>query len=258
MNRESLERFPALAAAIALHVGVIVAILLLGNVLDKPVYGPNVVSVTLVNTQANPSPSVVTETPSVTPAPPTPDETPTPTPVPPAPIPKPVQASPKPTPNPSPKPTPVAPTKTTKPTTKPVTDDNGFFGQITGDLGGSTAKSHPRPPSNTASGTGARPSAASMTDLAKALGQLWIPNCNTYGGADINITITVNIQPGDRLSGVPTSSAATASDPLVRVASDRAIRAVLRYFSDPDRPRVNRPPGIYPLLFDSKQACANR
>jgi protein TonB len=259
MNRDSLERFPALAAAIALHVGVIAAILMFGNVLNKPVYGPNVVSVTLVNTPNNPSPSIVTPTPSQTAAPPTPEEAPAP--LPPAPVPKPVQAAPKPTPAPSPKPVPTpkaAPAPTPKPVAKPAPDDSSFPDKILNHIGGSPAQSHPRPPSNTASGTGATPSPAAMASLKNQLERLWNPNCEVMGGSDISIVITFQLGAGGRLSNKPTSSVGDSGGELTKVASDRAIRAVYQYFSDPNRPFANLPPDKYTVNFNPKEYCSQR
>ena len=255
MSRESFERVPALAASLLLHAGVIAAAILLGAVLTKPVIGPIVVPVALINTaDLNPAPSAPTPTPTEAEAPPTPP-TPevAPTPLPPTPTPKPTPAKSAPAAAPKPAPTP-------KPQTKPAKaqpDDQSFLNNLSNDLAKGGAPSHARP-SHATPGTGSDKSAASMTDLARRLGQLWIPNCSVYGGADINITVTINLQPGERLGGTPTSSAADDPNPLVRAASDRAIRAVLRYFNDPTRTRIERPPGVYPVVFDSKTACANR
>ncbi len=256
--------------AIALHVGVIAAFLLFGKVLDKPVYGPNVVSVTLVNTRANPAPSVVTPTPSVTPAPPTPDETPAPTPRPPAAVPKPVQAAPKPAPAPKPvpspkplpqptvKPTPATPTKTQSQASKAAADDSNFADSILNHIGGSPSKSHPRPPSNTASGTGATPSPAAMASLKSQLERLWNPNCEVMGGSDISIVITFHIGAGGRLVSRPTSSVGDSGGELTKVASDRAVRAVYQYFADPSRPFADLPPDNYTVNFNPKEYCSQR
>ena len=49
MSRESLERVPAVAAAAALHVGVIVLALLLGQWLNKPEQIGHITTVTLMS-----------------------------------------------------------------------------------------------------------------------------------------------------------------------------------------------------------------
>ena len=259
MSRESYERVPAFAASIALHAGIIAAAILLGAILSKPVIGPQVVPVALINTaDLNPAPSVETPTPTeaeTPPTPPTPEVAPAPTPPTPTPAPKPIAAA-KSTPTPTPKPTPVA--KPTMKTVKAEPDDDKIFNNLSQSLAKGAAPAKAKPPSHTTPGTGDARSAAARTDLARQLGDLWNPNCGVLGGADVNIVVKFELLAGGRMRGTPTSTASDASDPLVKAASDRAVRAVYRYFSDPSRPYADLPPATYAINFNPKTQCAQR
>jgi hypothetical protein len=134
-----------------------------------------------------------------------------------------------------------------------LADDSGFAGKILGDLGGAPAKPHARPPSNTASGSGAKPSPAAMASLKAQLERLWNPDCGVLGGSDVNPTIKFVLGPGGRVIGQPVSSLSGSNDKIVRVASDRAIRAIMQA-----QPIANLPPDEYTVNFDSKQACGAR
>jgi len=247
MRRESLERYPALAAAVVLHAGLFAAAILLGNLLNKPIYGPNVVSVTLINTANNPAPAIVTPTPTVIPAPPTPptpEVAPAPTPLPPAPALKSAKTPP--------------PSKTPAKPATAVPSDDSFFSHMSQTLAKGGAPAKPRPPSATASGTGAKPSPAAMASLKAQLERLWNPNCEVMGGSDVSIVLTFRLGVGGRLTDKPRASVGATNNDLTKVASDRAIRAVYQYFSDPSRPYADLPPENYTVNFNPKEYCSQR
>ena len=96
-----------------------------------------------------------------------------------------------------------------------------------------------------------------MLNLGNDLSRRWNPNCLVEGGADVRAEITFRVSFGGKLLGRPKSSEAGTKDPMVRVASERAIRAV--YAAEPfDEfpPELYGEELIYP--FDAPAACANR
>ncbi len=109
-------------------------------------------------------------------------------------------------------------------------------------------------------GSGKRVSAEAgryLGSLGKELSRRWNPNCLVEGGADVRAEVRFRISFGGKLLGRPTSSEAGTRDPMVRVASERAIRAV--YAAEPFE---NFPPELYGeeliFPFDAPAACANR
>ena len=75
------------------------------------------------------------------------------------------------------------------------------------------------------------------------------------GGADVRAEVTFRVSFGGKLLGRPKSSEAGTKDPMVRVASERAIRAV--YAAEPFNdfpPELYGEELIYP--FDAPAACA--
>jgi hypothetical protein len=109
-------------------------------------------------------------------------------------------------------------------------------------------------------GSGKRVSAATrgyLLNLGNDLSRRWNPNCLVEGGADVRAEVTFRVSFGGKLLGRPKSSEAGTKDPMVRVASERAIRAV--YAAEPFNdfpPELYGEELIYP--FDAPAACANR
>jgi hypothetical protein len=109
-------------------------------------------------------------------------------------------------------------------------------------------------------GSGKRVSAATkgyLLNLGNDLSRRWNPNCLVEGGADVRAEVTFRVSFGGKLLGRPKSSEAGTKDPMVRVASERAIRAV--YAAEPFDdfpPELYGEELIYP--FDAPAACANR
>ena len=94
-----------------------------------------------------------------------------------------------------------------------------------------------------------------MRGLSDELNRRWNPNCAVEGGQDVNVKVTLRLGPGGRLIGQPTSNAANSPDPIVKAASDRAIRAVIEA-----APFDTLPTELfgqtYSVNFDARKACA--
>jgi hypothetical protein len=73
------------------------------------------------------------------------------------------------------------------------------------------------------------------------------------GGADVNLTIRFVLGPSGRVIGQPISSMGDSSDPIVKAASDRAIRSVFQA-----QPITGLNPDHYTVNFNAKQACGQR
>jgi len=295
MSRESLERIPAVAAAAALHVGVFLAAMFLAQWLNKPEPITQVTAVTLMTSadvaaareavQADqPQEAAAPEpTPQAPETPPAPEPAPTPTPAPPLPTPAPPKPTPKPAPTPAPpKPTPKpvpkaaqpeGATATAKATAKPTKPAPSMdFDALAKSLeasakaSGSKTSSAQRGPARPrtalrvvdTSGPGSAASAAAGVSMGQELSRLWIQNCGVIGGSDIKIVLHFRVGPGGRLIGQPQSSEANATDPLIKVASDRAVRAVYEYFSNPPPDAVNLKPDNYVSNFNPKQDCSQQ
>jgi len=92
-----------------------------------------------------------------------------------------------------------------------------------------------------------------INDLAARFQSEWRPDCSEPA-ADITISVAFRVGPTGQLIGAPTSSAPDSPDPLVRAASDRAIRAV--YAAGPF---TNMPPSLVGqrivVNFSNRIAC---
>lgn len=259
---------PGLLGSIALH-GAVAALIAFGLPWkqSQPITIGESVPVTIVTngpTNVRPAEEALEEqtaqtpepTPEATPQPPAPTPAPTPTPAP-APPPKPT-----PTPKPAPTPTPVKP----KPQKKSDTD---FFASLEASIA-KTKKATGKPTVNAAKGparaetsVSARPAMGAATGLsAAALGRLqgevqdrWNPNCEVEGGANVNVRVVFVIGPDGRVVGQPESPGTSSPDPVVKAASDRAIRALFAA-----SPFAYLPSDLYgqkiALNFNAKQACS--
>jgi len=259
---------PALLGSIALH-GLVAALAIFGLPWKtaKPITIGESVPVTIVTngpTNVRPAEEAPVEqtaqapdpVPEATPQPPAPTPAPTPTPAP-APPPKPT-----PVPKPTPTPTPAKPKETKK-------SDSDFFASLEASIAKSK-KAAGKPTANAAKGparaetsVSARPAMGAATGLsAAALGRLqgevqdrWNPNCEVEGGANVNVRVVFVIGPGGRVVGQPESPGTSSPDPVVKAASDRAIRALFAA-----SPFAYLPSDLYgqkiALNFNAKQACS--
>lgn len=258
---------PGLLASIALH-GAVAALIAFGLPWksSKPITIGESVPVTIVTngpTNVRPAEEALEEqtaqapdpVPEATPQPPAPTPAPMPTPAP-TPPPKPT-----PTPKPSPTPTPAKPKETKK-------NDNDFFASLEASIAkskkatGKPTANAPKGPARAETSVSARPAMGAATGLsAAALGRLqgevqdrWNPNCEVEGGANVNVRVVFVIGPGGRVVGQPQSPGTSSSDPVVKAASDRAIRALFAA-----SPFAYLPSDLYgkeiALNFNAKQAC---
>jgi outer membrane biosynthesis protein TonB len=275
---------PALIGSVAFH-GLVVAAFLVGWpwTAPKPITLGESVPVTIVTegpTNVRPAEEAPVEqtaqtedpTPEATPTPPAPVPSPKPTPAPTPPAKAPPQPTPKPTPTPAKpaptvKPTPApTPAPAKKPAAKPSED---FFASLEASLAktkkatGKPTANAPKGPARAETSVSARPAAGAATGLsAAALGRLqgevqdrWNPNCEVEGGANVNVRVVFVIGPGGRVVGQPESPGTSSPDPVVKAASDRAVRALLQA-----SPFAYLPSDLYgqkiALNFNAKQACS--
>ena len=276
---------PGLLASIALH-GAVAALIAFGLPWksQKPITIGESVPVTIVTngpTNVRPAEQAPEDqtaqtpepTPQATPQPPAPEPAPKPTPAPapppkPAPTPKPAPPTPTPPPKPAPttKPTP-APAQT-KPTPAKK-NDNDFFASLEASIAksqkatGKPTANAPKGPARAETSVSARPAMGAATGLsAAALGRLqgevqdrWNPNCEVEGGSDVNVRVIFVIGPGGRVVGQPESPGTSSPNPVVKAASDRAIRALFAA-----SPFAYLPSDLYgqkiALNFNAKEACS--
>lgn len=258
-RRERTGIAPALAVSVALHAAALAAVVLFGDLFQKPFQLGGGVPVTLVTSgppefiQAELS-DQVQEAQTEEPDPAAEPE--------PAPLPTPAAAAvPKPD---AKKPTPVKPARTGP---RAELDLDRLLSDVETTSKAATppkkagGKKGPKQDALTVQiGSGKRVSAATkgyLLNLGNDLSRRWNPNCLVEGGADVRAEVTFRVSFGGKLLGRPKSSEAGTKDPMVRVASERAIRAV--YAAEPFDdfpPELYGEELIYP--FDAPAACANR
>jgi outer membrane biosynthesis protein TonB len=261
IRREDRTNFsPALAGSVALH-GAVVAAILIGWpwAPSKQIIIGESVPVTIVTEgPTNVRPAV--EAPQDQTAQ-TEEPVPEASPEPPAPI-------PAPTPTPAPTPPKTAPV----PKPAPAKPEPDFFASLEKTLA-KTPKSTGKPQANAAKGptrpetaTEARPGAGAMTGLQAAaiagmkdeIQRRWNPNCEVEGGGNVQVRVGFKLTAAGRIAGqVTANDAERSSDPVVRAAAERAIRAVYQ-----SAPFEGLPPDYYGqqlnLNFKARDACAAR
>lgn len=258
---------PALAGSIGLHVLVVAAILIGPWKPSKPVIIGESVPVTIVTegpTNVRPAIEDVVDQTAQTEEP-TPEAEPQPPAPVPAPVPTPAPAPPKTaTPAPTPKPTPTKPA--------PAKPEPDFFASLEKTLAktpkatGKPVANAPKGPTRPETATQARPGAGAMTGLQAAaingmkdeIQRRWNPNCEVEGGAAVQVKVSFKLATGGRIVGqVTAGDAERSSDPVVKAAADRAIRAVYQ-----SAPFEGLPPDYYGqqlnLNFKARDACAAR
>jgi outer membrane biosynthesis protein TonB len=267
-RREDKINFsPAFVGSIGLHALVVAAILIGPWKPSKPVIIGESVPVTIVTegpTNVRPAIEAAEDQTAQTEEP-TPEAEPQPPAPVPAPVPTPAPAPPKTaTAAPTPKPTPTKPA--------PAKPEPDFFASLEKTLA-KTPKAAGKPVANAAKGptrpetaTQARPGAGAMTGLQAAaingmkdeIQRRWNPNCEVEGGGAIQVKVSFKLATGGRIVGqVTAGDAERSSDPVVKAAADRAIRAVYQ-----SAPFEGLPPDYYGqqlnLNFKARDACANR
>jgi protein TonB len=279
MRRRDLGRYSAIIGSVALHAGLLAAVLIVLPKAIKPLHVSDITPVTLMTSAdltnmraaiAAPAPTPAqTETPApeAPPVQPAPQEAPQP----------PQPAPPPPKPAPAPKPAPVPPPKAApaqpppKPAAKTAPSDDSFLADLDASLArtaktagakrAAAARGATRAETavvaRTGAGAGTAVSASALSSMAAELQRLWNPNCEVAGGADVDIKVSFRLGPAGRLIGQPESSAENAADPVVKAASDRAVRAVNQAQPFADLPSELYGPKIA-VNFNARQACAQR
>ena len=267
VRRERTNFSPAFVGSLGLHALVVAAILIGPWKPSKPVIIGESVPVTIVTegpTNVRPAIEAAEDQTAQTEEP-TPEADPQPPAPVPAPVPTPAPAPPKTaTAAPTPKPTPTKPA--------PAKPEPDFFASLEKTLA-KTPKASGKPIANAARGptrpetaTQARPGAGAMTGLQAAaiagmkdeIQRRWNPNCEVEGGAAIQVKVSFKLATGGRIVGqVTAGDAERSSDPVVKAAADRAIRAVYQ-----SAPFEGLPPDYYGqqlnLNFKARDACAAR
>ena len=260
-RRDSLT--PAFLAAVALHVGLFLAVIFFKAPMPVPV--GDAVPINIVShaptTDSRPA-EVAPETQAAQVETPVPQEkAPTPPPAPPTPVPTPTPtpAAAKPLKS-KPTPTPVKPA----PTAKPQAAKPDFLDALSKSIA-KASNSPPRPafaargPTRAETAPQARPDAGpgvSQTDLQglqQLLERLWNPNCSVEGGDAVIVPVKFAVGDDGQVVGRVTDRA-SSSDPVVSAAARRAIDAVHQAepYAAPYRGKS------FTVNFDAQKACAGR
>lgn len=253
-------------ASVALHAAVI-ALMMVGGLFTKQLPVGSVVPITIVPNanvtdlraaqQAAVEQTAQAETPAPEPQPVPPEPQPQPQPTPPQPKPPPPAPSPKPAPaTPAAKPTP-APAKPQKSldldallaSVKKAQPKSGGVG-ARGPNRAETALQ-----AREAAGAGQAEMAAAMNGLADKLQRLWNPNCEVEGGRDVKVRATFQLgSAGQVVGAVDAGGLEHSSNPVVRAAAERAIRAV-----NQAAPFSTLPRGFFnqrvTVNFNAREAC---
>jgi outer membrane biosynthesis protein TonB len=213
--------------------------------------------------------------------------TPAPSPAPPepAPPPPPKPAPPQPAPKPEPKPAPKTPPQKATPTPAPKTpatktpaqkappakrEESLDLDALADSLSklrpsGGSRSSAPKGANRAETARQARPNAgegmaaSSIPGLQERLEDVWNPNCTVEGGRDVRVRVTFVVGPGgaiDRANPPTAGGLETSSNPVVRVAAERAIRAVRQAAPLTMVPRSNWGKPIT-ANFDPSKGCAD-
>ena len=130
----------------------------------------------------------------------------------------------------------------------------------TGGKTSSAAKGPPRPETalaaRDAAGAGKALMASALSGLAGELQRRWNPNCEVEGGKDVRVRVTFSLGAGGQLVGlVEAGGQENATNPVIRAAAERAIRAVHQAapFSTLPRDLLGQKVAVN---FNAREACA--
>lgn len=245
-----------------LKVGAVVPINIVSSIPANPrpaVQGPQEQT---AQTEA-PEPDAPLDAPVAAPEPqpqPAPQPTPTP-PAPKAPAPKP---APTPTPKPAPAPAPAPKTPAPKPAAAPpkksdALDLDALASSLKGSQSSSAARGAARPETATQprSTSGSGITGAAMSGLSEELQRRWNPNCEVEAARNVRVRVTFRLGSDGRVVGdVRAGGQENSSDPVVRAAAERAIRAVYSAAPFTTLPREFYGDQIA-VSFNAAQACAD-
>ena len=262
-------RRPLLMSAL-LHGGLAAAVLISWPWLSKPIRIGASVPVTIVATapDANVRPAEqapieeMAATPEPTPVTP-PEQVAPPTPAPPAPPQKVVPHPPQPTPKPV-APTPAPKKAAPQPQKQPLLDLDALAASIKSKASGKPASGARKGPPHPERAAQARPAvgqasalaASALSNLSADLARRWNPNCEVEGGANVDIRVAMKLDKTGNVVGGLDVTGQNSSDPVVKAASDRAVRAIRQA-----EPFQNLPAELYGeriiVRFNARSACAS-
>lgn len=258
------ERSKALIASAVLHAGVVIATLITWPWARELRVGA-VVPVNIVSNAPSTGLRQAVQAEEEAPA-----QVEEPVPDAPPPEPLPPQPQPQPTPTPTPAPSAKAPApKATQPAPKrpaPKTDSSSsdFLDSLAADmakLSKSSKASGARGPTRAETAREARPnigdgaSASAMQGMAEELQRRWNPNCEVEGGRDVRVRVTFRLGAGGRVVGeVSAGGQEQSSNPVVKAAAERAIRAVYAASPFTQLPREFYGSPIA-VNFNAREAC---
>ncbi|MES2723292.1 MAG: energy transducer TonB [Pseudomonadota bacterium] len=190
-----------------------------------------------------------------------------------APLPEPLPPAPVPAPSPV-KPAPAAAKPTVDPTAKGVQkpaakpqkalDLDALSASIAksrpaGGKSSSAAKGPTRQETaleaRAAAGAGKGVSASALAGLVSQIERRWNPNCEVEGGRDVRVRVTFTLSAtGQVVGAVEAGGQETSSNPVVRAAAERAIRAVRQAAADKALPREVYGQAWAPT-FNAQEAC---
>jgi hypothetical protein len=262
MARAVADRAPAMAASAALHAAVVICALISWPWMTKSIHMGDVVPVTLVTSADLPAAAPAVQAPQPAPAA---AETPVAQ-APPQPA-APQAAAAAPAAKAQPTPTPRK-TAAAQPAPKPAPELNraALLASLTGQTGPAHPSSAPRGATRpnqavramTSSGVSNAASDAALASLSGELQRMWNPICSAPGAANVMIKVTFRLNSLGEVVGSPQSSQADATDEVVKVASERAVRPVdmASPFDDPAY-RVLYGQTIT-VNFNQKSFCSNQ
>lgn len=192
-----------------------------------------------------------------------------------APLPDPLPPAPAPQPAPTPTPVKPAPAKPTadpiakgqqKPAAKPqkALDLDALSASIAKSrpAGGKTSSAAKGPnkqetalEARAAAGAGKGVSASALAGLVSQIERRWNPNCEVEGGRDVRVRVTFTLSAtGQVVGAVVAGGQESSSNPVVRAAAERAIRAVRQAAADKALPREVYGQAWAPT-FNAQEAC---